>query len=212
MSTRTALVFVALIAAFALSGCGFSPVYGNYANAGRAPAVSGALDSIYIDSIPDRSGQKLRTQLMDRFYQTGRKNLADAQYRLRISGVGESIYGLGIAKDATATRSQIRLSSQFILTRAGDPEGKPLLIRTVGAVSSFNTLASQYTTLVTEEDARDQAIHDLSDQIATMLELYFTNPAAFPEPVDPAAAAAAQEQEKRDALHNRSSHTDIGDY
>lgn len=205
MSTRTALALIAVIAAFALSGCGLSPVYGEYSGSKNAAVVS-SLDSVYIDSIPDRTGQKLRNILMDRFYQSGRKNLADAQYRLRIGGVGESIYGLGIAKDATATRSQIKLSTNFTLTRVGDPEGKPLIYRTLNAVSSFDTLASEYTTLVTEEDARDQTIHDLSEQIATLLELYFTNPAVFPPPEEKIDEAKA----KKDRL-TRDARTYISD-
>lgn len=172
----------ALFACLALSGCGLSPVYGTYANGGKNSSVATSLDQVYIDSIPNRTGQRLRNILMDRFYQTGRKNLADAQYRLRIGSVGEAIYGLGIAKDATATRSQIKLSSTFVLTRVGDAEAKPLISRNVEAVSSFDTLASEYTTLVTEQDAREQAVNDMADQIATLLELYFTNPAKFPAP------------------------------
>lgn len=195
MSTRIALTLVLLVIGFALAGCGLQPVYGTHANGGANSPVASSLDSVYIDTIPDRTGQKLRNYLMDRFYQTGRKALPDSQYRLRVSTVNESIYGLGIAKDATATRSQIKLSTSFVLARTGDPEGKPLIQRTLTAISSFNTLASQYTTLVTEEDARDQAVRDLGDQMATMLEMYFTNPAAFPEPRLKDAAEAKEDAE-----------------
>lgn len=178
MRIKTALT---LLSCLALSACGFSPVYGTYSGTHNA-AVASSLDSIYIDTIPDRSGQKLRNILMDQFYQTGRKDIANAGYRLHISGLGESIYGLGIAKDATATRSQIKLTTVFTLSRLNDPEGKALISRTVEAISSFDTLASEYTTLVTEDDARDQVIHDMADQISTLLELYFTNPSKFPTP------------------------------
>lgn len=180
MSTRTAIALTFIVAAFALVGCGFSPVYGKYANGGASSPVSQALDSVYIATIPDRSGQKLRNLLLDRFYKTGNKNAANAQYRLVVSSVDEVIYGLGIAKDAAATRSQIKQTAYFTLTRSGDPESTPLIERNITAISSFNTLASQYTTLVTEEDARDQTINDLANQITTMLEMYFANPSAYP--------------------------------
>lgn len=185
MTTRAALLLVLAIIGFTLAGCGLSPVYGKYANGGQSSPVAAALDGVYIDSIPNRTGQKLRNLLMDRMYQHGRVSHANAAYRLSVSGVGETIYGIGIAKDATATRSQIVLSTVITLTRAGDPERVPLVTRTLKAISSFNTLASQYTTLVTEEDARNQAIEDLSDQIVTQLELYFSNPSAFPPPEEP---------------------------
>ncbi len=182
MSPKFSLVLIAGAALFALTGCGLTPVYGTYANSAKNSAVAAQLDQVYIDSIPDRTGQKLRNTLMDRFYQTGRKNLIDARYRLRVANPVESIYGLGIAKDATATRSQIRLYTTFTLTRVGDAEATPLITRKVESVSSFDTLASEYTTLVTEQDARDQVIKDMADQIATLLELYFTNPSRFPSP------------------------------
>jgi LPS-assembly lipoprotein len=183
MTTRTALSLVLLVIGIALSGCGFTPVYGTHANAGKNASVASAMDNTYIDSIPDRTGQKLRNFLMDRMYSSGRTPLADASYRLSVSPVTEYIYGLGIAKDATATRSQIKLMTDFVLSGR---DGSELMRRSLVAVSSFNTLASQYTTLVTEEDARDQAIHDLAEQILTMTELYFTSPDKFvaPKPLD----------------------------
>ncbi|NBX66714.1 MAG: hypothetical protein EBQ96_06950 [Proteobacteria bacterium] len=175
--TLSLLTFAAL--ALVLSACGLSPVYGTYADTGTQASVVAALDSVYIDVIPDRPGQKLRNTLIDRMVDTGRNTKGDAAYKLQIGGLSESIYGIGIAKDATATRSQIRLAASFTLfdTRGLKPE--PVFTRSVSATSSFNTLASQYTTLVTEDDARDQTIRLLADQIMTNLELYFSNPAAF---------------------------------
>lgn len=178
MTTRLALLLTLATLAIALAGCGLQPVYGDYANGGQNSTIAAAFNDVYIDSIPDRSGQKLRNLLIDRMYKGGRVQRGASTYRLHVAGITESIYGLGIAKDATATRSQIRVTTSFILTRTEDP-ATPLLQRTITAVSSFNTLASDYTTLVTEEDARDQTIGDLSQQITTMLELYFANPDAF---------------------------------
>lgn len=175
---RTLALFAISALAFALSACGLSPVYGTYANGGGTE-VARALDAVYIDVIPDRPGQKLRNILIDRMVATGRNTEGDAAYKLQIAGLSESIYGIGIAKDATATRSQIRLATSFTLFDMRGLKPEPLFTRSVSAVSSFNTLASQYTTLVTEDDARDQTIRLLSDQIMTQLELYFSNPSAF---------------------------------
>jgi LPS-assembly lipoprotein len=187
MSTRACIVLVLIALGMALAGCGFTPVYGNYSDAIKNSPVSSALNDVYVDSIPDRTGQKLRNILIDRMYKSGRVPLADAAYRLQVNPVQEYIYGLGIAKDATATRSQINLTTHFTLSRH---DGTVLIARDITAVSSFNTLASQYTTLVTEEDARAQTIRDLSDQIMTMLELYFTNPSKYTPPQAKAPAPA----------------------
>lgn len=218
MSTRTALILTLIVTAFALVGCGFSPVYGKYANGGASSPVSQALDSVYINTIPDRSGQKLRNLLTDKFYKTGDKTRDNAAYRLTVSSVNEAIYGLGIAKDASATRSQIKQTTSFTLTRANDPEETPLLERTVTAVSSFNSLASQYTTLVTEEDARDQTIKDIANQITVMLEGYFSNPSAYPVKKLEGPAVSGENDEKALHLINKAGedmhnpYREIGDY
>jgi LPS-assembly lipoprotein len=201
MTTRAALAFILIIAGFALAGCGLTPVYGTHANGGKSSPVTTGLNSIYIESIPNRTGQKLRNMLMDRLYQNGRVDPAQAAYRLDIPGVTESIYGLGIAKDATATRSQITLTAVMSLMPAHDLETAPMLTRSLRAISSFNTLASQYTTLVTEEDARDQTIRDLADQIVTQLELYFSNPGAFPGQEDIDRRAQVQSDAEAQIRH-----------
>lgn len=178
-----AIALLALSAlAFTLSACGLTPVYGTHANGGASAPVAAALDAVYIDVIPDRPGQKLRNILIDRMVATGRNTKGDAAYRLTVGGLSESIYGLGIAKDATATRSQIKLGTGFTLYDTRGGTAKPVFVRSVSAVSSFNTLSSQYTTLVNEDDARDQTIRLLADQIVTQLELYFANPSAFATP------------------------------
>ncbi len=176
--TRALILVLTSALTLTLVACGLSPVYGTFSQNAQSTDVSAALNDIYIDNIPDRTGQKLRNHLIDSLVQSGHNSKADAAYKLSVSGVSESIYGIGIAKDATATRSQIRMSTTFTLKQ----NEKTILTRTVTAVSSFNTLASQYTTLVTEEAARSQTITQLSDQIITQLELYFSNPAAFKKP------------------------------
>jgi len=177
MTIRALALTVLLLSSFAMSACGLTPVYGDYSDTAKGSPVSSALSSVYIDNIPDRTGQRLKNALMDHMYKHGRPGVS-AKYRLQVNPVIESIYGLGIAKDATATRSQIRLGTTMYLYDA--QTGERLFARAVKSISSFNTLSSQYTTLVTEDDARIQAIEDLANQIETQLELYFSNPSAFP--------------------------------
>lgn len=181
---RTLILALVAMSSLLLSACGLSPVYGKYANTNMDPSVKSSIDSVYVDTIPNREGQKLRNLLIDRLVLSGKNAKAGANYKLQISAISENIYDIGIAKDDTATRSQIRLSVSMSLVDTRIDGGKPLLNRSLWAVTSFNQLASQYTTLVTEDDARTQAIQQLSDQIVTQLELYFANPTAF-EPKQP---------------------------
>lgn len=198
MTIRALALTLLTFSAFALSACGLSPVYGKYSDSAKGSAVSNELSSVYIDNIPDRTGQRIKNILMDSMYKQGRPG-AGAKYRLQVSSVSENIYGLGIAKDATATRSQILLSTTMSLYNAGT--GERLMQRNLKAVSSFNTLASQYTTLVTEEDARTQAIEEIARRIETQLELYFANPASFPTQAQ--IDAKAQEDAKRGNVIDR---------
>lgn len=179
MTMRASRLFLVALATLTLGACGLSPVYGTASQA-SAP-VAAKLDSVYVEIIPNRSGQKLRNLLIDRMAQNGMQSPATAAYTLKIPAVSESIYSVGIAKDSTATRSQISMSTTATLVdnRNG---GKPLMVRTLTSVASFNQLASQYTTLVTEEDAREQTTNDLASRIITQLELYFSNPEAFVQP------------------------------
>lgn len=200
MTIRALTLVLVCLSSFALAACGLSPVHGKYANSGANATVASNLSSIYIDNIPDRTGQRLKNLLMDRMYQQGRPG-PSAKYRLQVASVSETIYGLGIAKDATATRSQIRLATSISLIDSGT--GERLLTRNLKAISSFNTLASQYTTLITEEDARNQVIEDLARQITTQLELYFANPAAYPDQALLDAEAAAKAEAERRPVVDR---------
>ena len=53
--------------------------------------------------------------------------------------------------------------------------GKILMSRELIAVASYDVLGNEYTTLVTQESVRDNAINDLAQQIETQLALYFAH-------------------------------------
>jgi len=154
--------FFALVALLTLSACGFSPVYSDR-------STSNAIGQIEISVIPDRSGQIVRNYLIDQFYQDGYP--ANASYRLDIAPILENIVEIGIDKDDEASRAQLRLSTnmRLINTRSNNV----VLERTVRATSGYNILAGQFTTFVTEQDARAQALKAISEDILTQIELYF---------------------------------------
>lgn len=150
------------------SGCGFTPIHGKYAGTGDI-AVQDSLSRIYIGNIPDREGQYLRNALMDRFYTDGRP--VNPAYRLEISPISQSKTDLDITKSSDATRAQLRLQSGLKLYDTGD--NALLLERDLTAITSYNILQSQFTTRVSEQNARDNAIDDIADQIERQLALYF---------------------------------------
>jgi LPS-assembly lipoprotein len=160
---RNLIVFALLLLTTA---CGYDAVYGDQKGANRA--VENQLNVVAIDNIPDRSGQYLRNLLMDRFYRTGEP--AKPVYHLTVT-ITETRNDLGIAKDASVTRSQMILRTGFALTNA--QTGQVLLQKNVTSLSGFSILDNQYATLVNEQDARNRNLQDAAERITTQLSLYF---------------------------------------
>ncbi len=153
-----------IISSFGLVSCGFTPVHSN------APSIKSAtstLNSVEIAVIPDRSGQYLRNALIDKFYASGYPS--NPEYKLIVAPVQETISDFDVTIDSDATRRQLKLITNFNLT---NKDNKVLLSRRVSAVTSNNVLVSEFSTLVTEQNARDAALEDLARQIETQLALY----------------------------------------
>ena len=167
-SRRTAriLIYCALLTVnCALTACGFTPMYGG---AAQASGVQTTLNKIEIDSIPDREGQYLRNHLIDRFYTDGRP--ANPFYTLTFQPLQEARSELDITKSADATRAQLRITTTMTLTSHAD--GNVLLKRPLYAVTSYNVLSSQFTTRVSEDNARLNAIDDIARQAEQTIILF----------------------------------------
>lgn len=147
---------------FTLSACGFTPVHMDQ-GAGQYTT----LPRIEIAVIPNRSGQTVRNHLMDSLYHAGYPT--DPDLILHVSPIRENIVEIGIDRDDEASRAQLRLEADMILK---DRDGQVKLRRTVRAVGGYNILAGQFTTFVTREDARRNALKALADNIRTQIEIY----------------------------------------
>lgn len=158
------LVFAVLI----LTACGFQPVYGTGGGV-RSSAVENHLAQVEIGSIPDRDGQYLRNALIDRFYRSGRP--AQTRYDLSFTPITESKIDLDITKSADSTRGQLKLGT--VMTLTARDTGEATLKRTLQATTSYNIIASEFATRVTEANARDNALDDLARQAELQLNLYF---------------------------------------
>jgi hypothetical protein len=162
------LLIAAHCALITLASCGFTPLYGSMGQ-GANPSVSDKLDTVTIGSIPDESGQYLRNALIDRLYRYGRPS--ESRYVLNFKPIAEAKSNLDITKTATATRSQIRLTTTMTLTDIRT--GKVVMTRDLRAINSFNVLQSQYDTNVSEDYVRKNALDDLARQVEAQLALYF---------------------------------------
>jgi LPS-assembly lipoprotein len=157
-------IVLILLAALSLSSCGFTPMYGT--QAGKPTAQN--LEQIDIAIIPNREGQFLRNALMDRFYTSGVPTAPT--HRLKISTLQEQTYNFDITVDSEATRRQLKLSTAMHLI---DLEtNKTVLNRPLLSIASYNVLQSEFSTIVTEQSARENALNDLARQIERQLSLY----------------------------------------
>jgi LPS-assembly lipoprotein len=163
-----------------VAGCGFRPVYGTWSAAAETVVE---LNRVAIEPIGDRNGQMLRNLLIDRFYTTGRP--ADPRYRLVIR-LATTQEDLGIRRDATATRARIRLVADYELVDAAS--GQTVYRSFSRAVVSYNLLEAQYATLVSEQDAYDRGLTELSEDIRTRISLFFTRAPAEGAAASPAPA------------------------
>jgi len=158
----------AMLCCLALPSCGFSPMYGDHGTAAAARASTKSL--VEIGNIPDRNGQYLRNQLIDRLYLKGRP--ADAPYILNIAPLKNNLTNLGIQRDATATRGMLEIYTT--ITLIDRVSNKPVLTRQERSVGSYNELDNQFATIVSEQSLTDHMLEEMADSIETDLNLFFS--------------------------------------
>lgn len=156
-----------------LSSCGFSPAYGPYAGAGGAANLQDEYRQVFIQAIPNREGQIVRNELIDRLHGRHDVPASAARYVLAVDEIQEQRRNFDITEASDTTRTQLRLYSNMRLIDR--QENKTLLVRDLEAFSSYNILDSQYTTRVSRESARENGLTDIARQIETQLLLYFKN-------------------------------------
>lgn len=155
---------IAVVLLLGLGACGFQPLYGQQGVTGGS--IPDELASIRIVPIADRTGQLLYNHLRDRLNPQGKP--ADPRYILDIT-LREEREELAFRGDETATRSNLRLTANYVL-RSAMPEGEGGAddIVTSGSAritASYDLLDSQYATIISIEDARARATRVLSDDI-----------------------------------------------
>lgn len=151
-----------------LGACGFKPMYSASADSASTTAY---LRAVQIDHIDERIGQMMRTALKRRFHPT-RTNTA-YHYSLNVS-VSEGVSTLAVEKDASTTRANLQLTTQYTLVRIADQ--LTLQSGNVRGVSSYNLLTSNFATEAAKKDARKRAIDTVADQLKTKISAYFNGP------------------------------------
>lgn len=154
---------LSLLTLLFIASCGFTPMYGT-SGEGKL-----GLDKVEISMIPDQSGVYLRNILIDHFYENGYP--ADPTHILTIEQIRETKSDLDITVDSEATRRQLHLTATMVLK--DKITGTTVLTRKLSAITSYNVLGSQFTTRVSENDAREAGLEELARQVESQLVLYF---------------------------------------
>lgn len=147
----------AVAAVIALGGCGFQPLYGS---SGARTDASEQLSQVDIASIPNRYGQQLRNNLIDRFHFDGRPN--QPAYRLEV-GLDATEQKLALRKDASTERAQLVVLAPYRLI--DQATGAVLLTASARAIVGYSILEEQYGSVVTVDAAYDRALRQIAEDI-----------------------------------------------
>jgi LPS-assembly lipoprotein len=169
---RTAALFLFSVLCLLLSGCGFSPIYGSHSGSGGP--VAEQLSQIAIDSIPDRQGQILRNDLIDRMYGKGRPS--QPLYHLSVK-LHLNFEDTGILANTTATLTEVNTYGDYELK---DLKDKVIVRGTAHSATSYSRLSDEYATLTAHDSAVQRTVDEVSNQIVNRLGLYFANPSPLP--------------------------------
>ena len=153
-----------LLVALSASACGFKPLYGS------GTSTKDRLQSVRIAPLNNREGQMLHNMLRDRINPSGQPD--SPEYLLRVS-IKEQIQRLGIRRDATASRYNLKIRTRYTLYTA---DGRTVLFSGESNASSGYSaldLEAQYGTISAERDARERSSKVIANDIAQRLAVYF---------------------------------------
>lgn len=162
-SARTLTVLLPIVAA----ACGFQPLYGGIGDGRDTAAVLAEVD---VGIIPDRTGQQLRNELLDRMNPAGRP--ADPRYRLSVT-LRESATRLAIRRDNTATLASLTLTAGYELVSLSDNQS--VLSGSVRSVNTYDISQEEFATVSAERDARRRAATDLADGITARVSVFLAD-------------------------------------
>jgi LPS-assembly lipoprotein len=158
------------LAAFALSGCGFQPLYGGTTAGGqRLAAVMAGVDVV---PIPGRVGQKLRNELI--FTNTGGGNPAPTRYKLEIA-IKESVTDQLVQITGDATGQIYQLDATFKLVDAAN--GKVLYQGKAISRAPYNRFQEIFANVRARYDAENRAARTVAESVRTQVAAFLSNAA-----------------------------------
>lgn len=171
---RIAGAALAIAATFALTACGFRPLYGT---SSISEGAANAFAAVRIQPIPptndsDRIGYLVSGALDEALHKPGLK--AEARHVLKVS-LADERRGLAIQDDASITRYNYRLSADWLLVAIGSD--KAAASGHAQTTASYNVVDSEYATLIARKDAEERAAREIAEQIKLKIAIALSRPA-----------------------------------
>lgn len=143
--------------ALLLSACGFSPMYAQ-------PNGQSAIGPVYIEEIEGKSGHVLKREL-DRILAVENDGSAPANLRITLL---EQVTPLGLRRDESSTRAEIRLTANYVLTPAN---GGAVMRGSVFTVTTYDIPTAAFGEIAAQDDARERAAETMAQRFRAELAL-----------------------------------------
>lgn len=142
-----------------VAACGFQPMY----DTSRGPVIG----PVEIAEIEGKAGHVLRTEL-DRMLAVEANGGPTSLLEITLT---ERVIPLGIRVDESATRAEIRLVANYVLT---PPNDGAVLRGTVTSVANYDIPTAAFGEIAAQDDARERAAEILAQRFRAELALRAT--------------------------------------
>ncbi len=140
-----------------LAACGFQPMYAQ-------PSGQNAIGPVTLTQIDGMAGHVLRAEL-DRILSVENDGSPPALLEITLT---EQVTPLGIRVDESATRSELRLIANYVLTPAG---GGRVMRGSVLTVVNYDIPTAAFGEIAAQDDARERAAETMAQRFRAELAL-----------------------------------------
>jgi LPS-assembly lipoprotein len=141
-----------------LSACGFQPMY--------AQSAGAAIGRVHVQTIEGKAGHVLKTEL-DRLLAVEASVGEPTDLRITLE---EYVGGLGIRLDESASRAELRLVANYVLTPPSG-SGRQIMRGSVSAITNYDIPLSAFGEIAAQDDARERAAEVLAQRFRAELAL-----------------------------------------
>ena len=151
-------VLIAGLALLLVAACGFQPMYAQ-------PGGVNAIGPVSIHQIDGKAGHVLRTEL-NRILAVENDGSPPADLRITLV---EQVTPIGIRRDESATRAELRLTANYILT---PPQpGARVMRGSVFTVVTYDIPTAAFGEISAQDDARERAAETMAQRFRAELAL-----------------------------------------